>query len=120
MPPSLRPQRFGQNVLVDFGLTWLHLQRRTGRCVQERVGRFKEQFSGTRELDGLTSAAAGLATPIFYAVSAAAAAGAALGGYAAASQAPLEGMGFLHVSLTVRCRSTASHLNCALCTRIST
>eukprot|EP00892_Ulva_mutabilis_P011319 jgi/Ulvmu1/855/UM100_0006.1 len=58
---------------------------------EERVGRFKEQFSGTRELDGLTSAAAGLATPVYYAMSAVAAAGAALGGYAAASQAPLEG-----------------------------
>lgn len=73
------------------------------RCVQERVGRFKEQFSGTRELDGLTSAAAGLPAPVFFAVSAAAAAGAALGGYAVASQAPLEGMGFCCYIYLSRC-----------------
>lgn len=65
------------------------------------MGRFKEQFSGTRQLDGLTSAAAGLPVPVFYAVSAAAAAGAALGGYAVATKAPLEGMGFLAAYLTL-------------------
>lgn len=89
--------------------------------MQERVARFKDQFSGTRQLDGVTSAAAGLAAPVFYAVSAAAAAGAALGGYAVATKAPLEGMGFCTVYLPLCRRSPGqTPLKASICVLVVT
>lgn len=62
-----------------------------GSPMQERVARFKNQFSNKRELDAFSSAASGLSTPVYYGVSALAMAAAAFAGHTAAGQAPLEG-----------------------------
>lgn len=71
---------------------WALLKQFVHSCtVQERVERFKQQFSRTRELDQFSSTAAGLSMPVYYGVSAVAVAVAAVAGHTVGSKAPLEG-----------------------------
>jgi hypothetical protein len=85
--------------------------------LQERIGRFKEQFSGPMQIDGLSSALAGLSTQAYYAVSAVAAAGAAFAGYKAASSSPLEGnLSFISLILI----NILWHSACICCLQVVT